>query len=106
VLLEDHPDVRLGAADRLAVQRDGAARRLGQPVDTPQQRRLASARFTQQDDEFVLDLEGHVLKGGHVTVLFREVLDCQCTHWKYMQLCVELDTDGVHALSDRLVVLQ
>ena len=50
-LLEDQPDPRVRARDRVAVERDRAAVRLEQPGDHPQERRLAAAVGPDQGDD-------------------------------------------------------
>ncbi len=53
-LLEDDAHARMGRADRLAVDRDGARARVVEPRDQPEQGRLPAARAADQRDDLAL----------------------------------------------------
>ena len=85
VALEHHRDVALarrGVGDVAAADRDRARRRLLEPGDQPQQRRLAAAGRADEDHELaVLDVQADVVDRAHAAAeLLRDAVDDDLGH--------------------------
>jgi hypothetical protein len=84
VALEDHRDVaraRRQIGHVASADPDATARRLLEPGDHAQERRLAAARRPDEDEELAVgDLERDVFDRDHITELLGDVFEDDLTH--------------------------